>query len=364
MTRSTIRYGSRGTDVKVWQRILGVNDDGLFGRQTEAATKKWQSEHGLVADGIVGTRSWAAASSVAQVQSNPPKAPSIVKVGNTATKTETVRYGSRGPAVVAVQQILGVSPTGIFDSKTRSAVTSFQKSRGLKADGIVGVNTWRALREFPPTVSAAAVPRPAKTTSTSSAQKALIPTSATKNTVSKNTVDESSKNLQAALKAGKPISEVRRLEAEAAAKKAAAEAKAAAARAAKAANVPKIAVSLPAGSIKQGSKGKLVQEWQEIIGATVDGVFGPKTTAMTKAWQQTHGLIADGVVGPLTWAKAHSLAKQGVSLSVGTASMIPNAGKIHEVVENIKDHVAIWPTWKKVGAGLLLVGAAALGLRK
>lgn len=36
---------------------------------------------------------------------------------------------------------------GIFGSKTEEAVRNFQNSRGLKVDGIVGCNTWRALQE-------------------------------------------------------------------------------------------------------------------------------------------------------------------------------------------------------------------------
>lgn len=36
---------------------------------------------------------------------------------------------------------------GIFGSQTRNAVISYQKSRGLSADGIVGCSTWRSLQE-------------------------------------------------------------------------------------------------------------------------------------------------------------------------------------------------------------------------
>lgn len=59
--RSTIKRGSRGADVVVWQRVLGITADGAFGPQTESATKTWQATKGLVADGIVGAKSWAAA---------------------------------------------------------------------------------------------------------------------------------------------------------------------------------------------------------------------------------------------------------------------------------------------------------------
>lgn len=36
---------------------------------------------------------------------------------------------------------------GIFGSGTYNAVVSYQRSRGLTADGIVGCNTWRSLQE-------------------------------------------------------------------------------------------------------------------------------------------------------------------------------------------------------------------------
>lgn len=36
---------------------------------------------------------------------------------------------------------------GIFGARTEEAVRSYQRSRGLTADGIVGCNTWRSLQE-------------------------------------------------------------------------------------------------------------------------------------------------------------------------------------------------------------------------
>lgn len=56
----TIKKGSKGNAVKVWQIIIGAAADGIFGSGTESATKTWQSKHGLAADGIVGKMSWKA----------------------------------------------------------------------------------------------------------------------------------------------------------------------------------------------------------------------------------------------------------------------------------------------------------------
>lgn len=55
-----LRLGDRGADVAWVQRVLGINNDGIFGPATEAAVKAFQSSKGLTADGIVGTQTWAA----------------------------------------------------------------------------------------------------------------------------------------------------------------------------------------------------------------------------------------------------------------------------------------------------------------
>ena len=54
----TIKRGSRGKAVKIWQIILGVKVDGVFGEETEKKTISFQKKNGLVQDGIVGSKTW------------------------------------------------------------------------------------------------------------------------------------------------------------------------------------------------------------------------------------------------------------------------------------------------------------------
>jgi len=53
-----LKIGSRGKEVKELQEFLDIEADGIFGKGTETAVKKWQSDNGLVADGIVGPATW------------------------------------------------------------------------------------------------------------------------------------------------------------------------------------------------------------------------------------------------------------------------------------------------------------------
>lgn len=65
----------------------------------------------------------------------------------------TIRRGSLSNYVLIAQDDLNTlgfrtgGLDGIFGVATQNAVISYQRSRGLVADGIVGCNTWRSLQE-------------------------------------------------------------------------------------------------------------------------------------------------------------------------------------------------------------------------
>lgn len=60
---------------------------------------------------------------------------------------ETIKRGSTGDAVKALQGILGIKGDGVFGPKTEQIIKQFQKDNNLKDDGVVGPKTWALLEK-------------------------------------------------------------------------------------------------------------------------------------------------------------------------------------------------------------------------
>lgn len=72
-----------------------------------------------------------------------------------------IRRGAKGDPVRELQALLRLGNTtgvGEFGPRTEAAVVAFQKSRGLVADGVVGLSTWTALLTGQPPVRAGQEP--------------------------------------------------------------------------------------------------------------------------------------------------------------------------------------------------------------
>lgn len=54
----TIKEGSTGGQVKLLQKLLNINIDGVFGLDTKKAVQEFQKKSGLTIDGIVGKDTW------------------------------------------------------------------------------------------------------------------------------------------------------------------------------------------------------------------------------------------------------------------------------------------------------------------
>ena len=183
-----LRRGDTGMDVRLvqyWLRLAAENYaalssisvDGNFGAATQRAVTGFQTLFGLTADGLVGRATWNKLNEVALAVANQIVEPDVAP----GQFTTTVREGSRGTAVRAVQYYLrrlsayysdipSVTVDGVFGAATTRAVKAWQTRAGLTADGVVGQLTWnslysaaQALADSGPVVRSSSLPAPAST---------------------------------------------------------------------------------------------------------------------------------------------------------------------------------------------------------
>ena len=165
-----LRLGSSGNAVKQLQDQLNrirknfpsityiPDPDGLYGVITEQAVKDFQKTFNLSQDGIVGKSTWYKIKSVyngvkelAELSSEgltleevTPLYPELLKEGMKGFEVSILQYYLYTLAFFN-PNLYPIKVTGVFDSQTKNAVTTFQKLYGLTPDGIVGRNTWNKL---------------------------------------------------------------------------------------------------------------------------------------------------------------------------------------------------------------------------
>ncbi len=154
------------------QETLGVQVDGTFGPETEAAVKHAQALHHIVADGVVGPETWRALSlhrhgelkqtlfptrhrsvrGATQVSSAHVAGGAAGTGGEAATNGAGSAAGTpaaagtpSGNPVSRLQEALHISADGQFGPQTEAAVKQLQARDGLPVDGVVGPETWHAL---------------------------------------------------------------------------------------------------------------------------------------------------------------------------------------------------------------------------
>ena len=108
--------------------------DGVLGKRTRASIKQFQEESGIMVTGFIGKKTWGKLR----------ERKSEIKVQNIEKplSIEQIQYALKKA---------GYDPgpiDGKLGWKTQEAVKKFQKTRGLKIDGIAGKNTVKILREY------------------------------------------------------------------------------------------------------------------------------------------------------------------------------------------------------------------------
>lgn len=156
----TLRKGYTGADVIAVQQKLkelgfySGSVDGVYGTGSIAAVKKFQQQNGLTADGLVGSRTYAALMSASTGSSSNSGSDNSSSSSDSTSGQDyaegTLSYGSSGTEVKKMQQALkalgyNVSADGSYGALTQMAVTQFQKRNGLTADGVAGSATLKLL---------------------------------------------------------------------------------------------------------------------------------------------------------------------------------------------------------------------------
>jgi hypothetical protein len=99
---SSVTCVTQGNLVGAWQSILyadgylnlcgGSGVDGHFGPITKTATQSWQSAHGLVADGIVGPKTWGAARGILKFKSMSQGLATTLQYWDSGGTTHTIHF--------------------------------------------------------------------------------------------------------------------------------------------------------------------------------------------------------------------------------------------------------------------------------
>jgi peptidoglycan hydrolase-like protein with peptidoglycan-binding domain len=143
-TWSIVQSGDNGPNVYAVQAMLkqrgyNLTYDGAFGAGTQAVVESFQRANGLTADGIVGPNTWEKLAWTLHLNAN--------NLVVNALQRELVKHGH------------SVTIDGDFGAGTLAAVKSFQSSKGLSPDGVVGPDTWAALTASATATSRASLAR-------------------------------------------------------------------------------------------------------------------------------------------------------------------------------------------------------------
>lgn len=166
---SLLKYGTNSEAVRTLQQNLKTlgyytgSVTGNFGRLTKEAVYNFQKANGLSADGVAGSKTLAAitgklsgSSSSGSNNTNSGSSSSSSSGSSSSSSTALntsvmLQQGSSGDEVLKLQNMLTTlgfytgNKTGNFGALTADAVTAYQKSKGLTADGIAGKRTLAAI---------------------------------------------------------------------------------------------------------------------------------------------------------------------------------------------------------------------------
>ncbi|MHA7126714.1 peptidoglycan-binding domain-containing protein [Janibacter indicus] len=311
----TLRQGASGPDVQLAQKVIGVTADGAFGPATKSALISWQRKNGVPATGVLDEATWNRMVLLGEIPARGDD-----QGGDLAKHMKTsVRLGSTGEAVKALQRTLKISVDGTFGPATDKAVRAFQEEKQLRVDGFVTQNVWKALAGVPYVKNGTKPkPKPEHDHPPVASPKAPAPPSSAV-VVTKTEFDKVRSTVLATGARGATVKVLQRALGGVAVDGAYGSGTAKAVRsfqrsaglsatgivddrtwtALEARDYPFLAYRRTV--LKPGSTGYPVQLVQTYLGLKADGKFGTATQDAVRALQGRHGLARTGYVGAVTW---------------------------------------------------------------
>lgn len=356
-----LRKGDSGTNVRIIQRQLtriakdypffgNPGTDGVFGAATESTVKAFQKQFSLTVDGVVGRATWykisyiyVSVKDLAELTSEGEKPSGESNVNGSAYPGTALQVGSTGTGVERIQFWLNalaefdpalpsLTVDGIYGNATANAVRAFQRENGLTVDGVVGPATWEAIAAAYNSLESDIQDQPSgypgtplrqgdKGDSVRLLQFYLRMVASNFSSIPTITVD--------GIFGAATTSAVKAFQKEFGLTQ---DGVVGPATWQKLYEVyGDVADSLlapnqrpgtyPGTPLKQGSTGTAVREAQFYLRllavyfptlptVTIDGIYGPSTTAAVKAFQTMFGLTADGIIGPATWQALYEQAQR------------------------------------------------------
>lgn len=155
--------GARGPKVAAIQYVLKQKGyfhakiTGYYGPITKRAVMAFQKDHGLAVDGVVGPHTKYAMTHYKKAKHHHKMHKKMhvshkkMATCRPCSKSGMLAHGARGHQVKKVQRRLArmgyfhAKATGYYGPITKHAVMAFQRKCGLKADGVVGHATRKAM---------------------------------------------------------------------------------------------------------------------------------------------------------------------------------------------------------------------------
>jgi peptidoglycan hydrolase-like protein with peptidoglycan-binding domain len=283
--------GNEGRQVRLLQQALGaIKVDGIFGPETEAAVRSFQTSRGLAVDGVVGSQTGAALR------------------GAVASKTMMTAFTAQIPGEGEARGGEGGAKALASGGEPASGAQGSSSAEGDGGTAVPGSASGarQDVAELASTSGGTGTSETAATTESSSEASA-----AGENESSASSL-HAIKQLQAALHV--PVdgefgpdteAAIRRLQARHGVHPDGVVGPATweliGVQGQETLNPPTAAKAAAAGNAAGGNQAGAIQQLQAALHLPVDGEFGPETEAAVRRLQARHGLNADGVVGPATW---------------------------------------------------------------